>query len=56
MLGFYPMTEEEHSKALKAAMEMNARMAKVLPRIVYDRKNDTVNVITEKHGLSWRTK
>lgn len=47
-------TPEEHNERLKAIMAMNERVAKCLPRVVYDRKNDTVNVYTAKDGFVWK--
>ena len=49
-------TQEEHSERLKAVMAMQSRMAKSMPRIVYDHRNDTVNVYTEKDGFVWKEK
>ena len=47
-------TQEEHSERLKAVMAMQSKMAKSMPRIVYDHRNDTVNVYTEKDGFVWK--
>lgn len=48
------MDDDERREHLQSIMAMQARMAKSLPRVVYDRKNDTINVITAKDGLSWK--
>lgn len=50
----YGMEDDERREHLQAIMAMQARMAKHSPRVVYDRKNDTINVITAKDGLSWK--
>lgn len=47
-------SKEEHDEQIKVIMAMNERIAKCMPRVVYDRKNDTVNVYTEKDGFSWK--
>jgi len=57
MRGMHPtdfMDDDERREHLKSIMAMQEKMAKHLPRIVYDRKNDTVNVVTTKDGLSWK--
>ena len=51
---YWSETQEEHSARLSAVMAMQARMAKKMPRIVYDHRNDTVNVYTEKDGFVWK--
>lgn len=50
----YGMDDDERREHLQAIMTMQARMAKSSPRVVFDRKNDTINVITAKDGLSWK--
>lgn len=48
MANFHPtdfMTAEERSQHLKDIMAMNKRIWKNAPRVVYDRKNDTINVL-----------
>lgn len=50
------MDDDERREHRNAVMAMQAEMAKHLPRIVYDHKNDTVNVVTTKDGLSWKKK
>ena len=49
-----PYPYDEHNERLRIIMAMNERVAKSMPRVVYDRKNDTVNLYTEKDGFSWK--
>lgn len=53
---YWSETQEEHSERLAAVMAMQARQAKKIPRIVYDHRNDLVNVYTEKDGFVWKEK
>ncbi|QGH72212.1 MAG: hypothetical protein [Caudovirales sp. ctOwN3] len=57
MRPFHPSefeSQDEHNERLRIIMAMNERVAKCMPRIVYDHKNDTVNIYTEKDGFSWK--
>lgn len=47
-------TDEERREARNAIMRQYAEMAKHLPRLVYDYKNDTVNVYTPSSGFTWK--
>lgn len=50
-MNFHPtdfMSDQERSQHLKDIMAMNERIWKNAPRVVYDHKNDNINIVCGK--------